>query len=123
MQSRWMGFSGIVSFGWLGVYFRLASKEIPIDPIVSLFARLTCPIAILGSHFAIGMYWAYRKFRYICASRCGRGNAETAMESFKVVSKSQPPDPNHVTLPARLYRTCPAEHTDTLRHGHQTALS
>jgi len=57
MQSRWMGFSGIVSFGWLGVYFRLASKEIPIDPIVSLFARLTCPIAILGSHFAIGMYW------------------------------------------------------------------
>jgi len=52
-----MGFSGIVSCGWLGVYFRLASKEIPIDPIVSLFARLTCPIAILGSHFAISLHW------------------------------------------------------------------
>lgn len=45
-----------VAAGW-GVYFRLANKEIPIDPIVSFVARLTCPIGILGSHFAISLYW------------------------------------------------------------------
>lgn len=46
----------LVAEGW-GVYFRLRSKEIPTDPIVSFFARLTCPIAILGSHFAISLHW------------------------------------------------------------------
>lgn len=29
----------------------------PIDPVVSFLARLTCPIAILGSHFAISLFW------------------------------------------------------------------
>ena len=35
----------------------MRSKEIPIDPIVSFLTRLTCPIGILGSHFAISLEW------------------------------------------------------------------
>jgi len=46
-----------VAAGW-GLYFRLASKEIPLDPIVAFLSRLTCPIAILGSHFPISLQWA-----------------------------------------------------------------
>jgi hypothetical protein len=45
-----------VAAGW-GVYFARASKEIPIDPIVSFIARLTCPIGILGSYSAISLKW------------------------------------------------------------------
>jgi hypothetical protein len=29
----------------------------PIGPMVSFLARVTCPIGILGSYFAIGLYW------------------------------------------------------------------
>jgi hypothetical protein len=46
-----------VAGGW-GVYFRLANKQIPLDPIVSFLSRLTCPIAVLGSHFPISLPWA-----------------------------------------------------------------
>ena len=52
----WAFLGLLVAAGW-GEYFRLRSQEIPIDPIVSFFARLTCPIAILGSHFVISLHW------------------------------------------------------------------
>jgi len=52
----WAAAGLFVAAAW-GVYFARANKEIPIDPIVSFLARLTCPIGILGSHFAISLYW------------------------------------------------------------------
>lgn len=52
----WAFLGLLVAAGW-GVYFSLASKEIPIDLIVSLLARVTCPIGILGYHFAISLHW------------------------------------------------------------------
>ncbi len=48
--------AGLLAAAW-GIYFARANKEIPIDPIASFLARLTCPIGILGSHFAISLYW------------------------------------------------------------------
>jgi hypothetical protein len=45
-----------VAAGW-AIYFARASKETPIDPIVSFIARLTCPIGVLGSRFAISLSW------------------------------------------------------------------
>ena len=45
----------LVAGGW-AAYFFLASKDQPIQPIVSSFARFTCPIAIFGSHHPISFY-------------------------------------------------------------------
>ena len=47
----------LVATFW-GVYFAMANKQRPIDPIVSFTSRLTCPIGILGSHSAISLWWA-----------------------------------------------------------------
>ena len=52
----WAAAGLLVAAVW-GIYFARRNKEIPIDPIVSFLARLICPIAILGSHFAISLYW------------------------------------------------------------------
>lgn len=55
--AAWALLGLLVAGGW-GLYFSLASKEIPLDPIVSFLSRLTCPIAILGSRFPISLSWA-----------------------------------------------------------------
>ena len=54
----WAVLGFLVAAGW-GVYFGMRNWEIPIDPIVSFLARLTCPIAILGSHlhFPLSLRW------------------------------------------------------------------
>jgi hypothetical protein len=44
----------LVASGW-AVYFFVASKDHPIGPIVSTLARLTCPVAIIGSHYPVGV--------------------------------------------------------------------
>ena len=51
----WAAAGFLVAGGW-AVYFLLASKDRPIEPIVSLLARLTCPIAIVGSHYPMSLY-------------------------------------------------------------------
>jgi hypothetical protein len=43
----WAAAGLLVAAGW-GLYFAVASKDLPINPAVSFLARLTCPIAILG---------------------------------------------------------------------------
>jgi hypothetical protein len=53
----WAAAGFLVAGGW-AVYFLLASKDRPIEPIVSLLARLTCPIAIVGMHFPVSIYSA-----------------------------------------------------------------
>jgi len=54
--AAWASAGLIIAACW-GIYFAIASKEIPIDPVVSFLARLTCPIGILGSYFAIRLQW------------------------------------------------------------------
>jgi hypothetical protein len=47
----------LVASGW-AVYFLVASKNLPIQPMVSTLVRLTCPIAIVGSHHPVSLYLA-----------------------------------------------------------------
>jgi hypothetical protein len=51
----WATAGFLVASGW-AVYFSLASKDRPMDSIVFTFVRLTCPIAILGSHYPVSLY-------------------------------------------------------------------
>jgi hypothetical protein len=53
----WAAAGFLVASGW-AVYFLLASKSLPIEPTVSALVRLTCPIAIVGSHYPISLYLA-----------------------------------------------------------------
>jgi hypothetical protein len=51
----WAAAGFLVASGW-AAYFFVASKDHPIEPIVSTLVRLTCPIAIVGSHYPVGLY-------------------------------------------------------------------
>jgi hypothetical protein len=51
----WATAGFLVASGW-AVYFSLASKDRPMDSLVFTFVRLTCPIAILGSHYSVSLY-------------------------------------------------------------------
>jgi hypothetical protein len=51
----WAAAGFLVASGW-AVYFLVASKDRPIEPIVSNLARLTCPVAIVGSHYPVSLY-------------------------------------------------------------------
>jgi hypothetical protein len=53
----WATAGFLVATGW-AVYFLVASKDHPIEPIVSTLVRITCPIAIVGSHYAVSLYSA-----------------------------------------------------------------
>ena len=53
----WAAAGFLVASGW-AVYFLVASKNHPIEPIVSTLVRLTCPIAIVGSHYPVSLYSA-----------------------------------------------------------------
>ena len=54
----WAGVGFLIAGCW-GLYFAMANKDNPIDPIVNTLARITCPIAIASSyfHFPISLYW------------------------------------------------------------------
>ena len=51
----WAAAGFLVASGW-AVYFLLASKDRPIEPIVFILAQLTCPVAIIGSHHPVSFY-------------------------------------------------------------------
>ena len=53
----WAAAGFLVASGW-AVYFFVASKDHPIEPIVSTLIRLTCPIAIVGAHYPVSIYAA-----------------------------------------------------------------
>jgi hypothetical protein len=53
----WAAAGFLVASGW-AVYFLVASKNLPIEPMVSTLVRLTCLIAIVGSHYPVSLYWA-----------------------------------------------------------------
>jgi hypothetical protein len=54
--AMWSSAGFLVAVGW-ALYFARASKDNPIEPIVSALVRLTCPVAIAGSHYPISIYW------------------------------------------------------------------
>src|SRR5229473_7147788 len=55
--AMWAAAGFLVANGW-AVYFLVASKDHPIEPIVSALVRLTCPVAIVGSHYPVSLYSA-----------------------------------------------------------------
>jgi endonuclease/exonuclease/phosphatase (EEP) superfamily protein YafD len=55
--ARWAAAGFLVASGW-AVYFFARNKDLPIEPIMSVLIRLSCPIAIVGSHHAVSLYSA-----------------------------------------------------------------
>jgi hypothetical protein len=55
--AMWAAAGFIIASGW-AVYFLLASKDHPIEPIVSTLVRLTCPVAIVGSRYPVSLFSA-----------------------------------------------------------------
>ena len=55
--ATWAAAGFLVASGW-AVYFFLANKDLPIEPLVSTLVRLTCPIAIVGAHYPVSVYSA-----------------------------------------------------------------
>jgi hypothetical protein len=53
----WAAAGFLVASGW-ATYFFMVSKDHPIKPIVSTLVRLTCPVAIIGSHYHVSIYSA-----------------------------------------------------------------
>ena len=53
----WAAAGFLVASGW-AVYFFVRNKDLPIEPIVSALIRLSCPIAIVGSHYPVRLYSA-----------------------------------------------------------------
>jgi hypothetical protein len=55
--AMWAAAGFLVASGW-AVYFLVASKDYPIDPMVSALIRFTCPVAIVGLHYPVSLYSA-----------------------------------------------------------------
>jgi hypothetical protein len=53
----WAAAGFLVASGW-AVYFFFANKDVAIEPVVSTLIRLSCPIAIVGSHYPVSIYLA-----------------------------------------------------------------
>jgi hypothetical protein len=51
----WAAAGFLVASGW-AVYFFLKDKDLPTEPLVSAFLRLTCPIAIVGLQHPVSIY-------------------------------------------------------------------
>jgi tellurite resistance protein TehA-like permease len=53
----WAAVGFLVASTW-AVYFLVAGKGHPIEPTLSTLVRLTCPVAIVGSHYPVSLYSA-----------------------------------------------------------------
>jgi hypothetical protein len=53
----WAAAGFLVASGW-AAYLLLRSKDHLMEPIVYTLMRLTCPIAIAGSHYPVSLYSA-----------------------------------------------------------------
>jgi hypothetical protein len=53
----WAATGFLVASVWAG-YLLVRSKDHLIEPIVSTLIRLTCPVAIVGSHYPVSLYAA-----------------------------------------------------------------
>jgi hypothetical protein len=48
--------AGFLVAGLWAVYFLLISRDTQIQPVVSALLRLSCPIAVVGSHYPVSIY-------------------------------------------------------------------
>ena len=53
--AMWAAAGFLVASAW-AVYFLVASKDQPIGPFVSAIVQLSCPVAIVGSHYRVSLY-------------------------------------------------------------------
>ena len=53
----WAAAGFLVASGW-AVYFLVRNKDLSIEPMVSALVRLSCPIAIVSSHYPLSLYLA-----------------------------------------------------------------
>jgi hypothetical protein len=53
----WAAAGFLVASGW-AIYFFARNKDLPIEPTMSVLIRLSCPIAIVGSHHPVSLYSA-----------------------------------------------------------------
>jgi tellurite resistance protein TehA-like permease len=51
----WAAAGFLVASAW-AVYLLVRSKDHLIEPFVSTLIRLTCPVAIVGSHYPVSLY-------------------------------------------------------------------
>ena len=51
----WAAAGFLIASAW-AVYFFARNKDLPIEPIVSVLIRLSCPIAIVGFHYPVSLY-------------------------------------------------------------------
>jgi hypothetical protein len=55
----WWATAGfLVASGWAVFFLMISKNPQPIGPIMSSPVRLSCPIAIIGSHYPISVYSA-----------------------------------------------------------------
>jgi hypothetical protein len=55
--AMWASAGFLVAVGW-AIYLLVASQDHLIEPAVSTFIRVTCPVAIIGSHYPVNLYAA-----------------------------------------------------------------
>jgi hypothetical protein len=55
--ATWATAGFLIASGW-AVYFLVASKDHPLEPIVSTLVKITCPVAIVGAHYPVSLYSA-----------------------------------------------------------------
>jgi hypothetical protein len=53
----WAAAGFLVASAW-AIYFFERHKDLRIEPLVSALIRLTCPVAIVGSHYPVSLYLA-----------------------------------------------------------------
>jgi hypothetical protein len=55
--TAWAIMGLLVASAW-AAYFFMISKDRPLDSFVPALVRLTCPVAIVGSHYPVSLYAA-----------------------------------------------------------------
>ena len=53
----WAAAGFLVASGW-AIYFLIATKNVTLAPTVFNLVRMTCPVAIVGSHYPVSVYLA-----------------------------------------------------------------
>jgi hypothetical protein len=56
--ATWGAAGVLIAMCW-ALYFAQVNKDVPILPIISTLARLSCPLALVGDyfHFGVKLYW------------------------------------------------------------------
>ena len=50
----WASAGFLVAVFW-AIYFAMLSKDLPVNPIVHTLATFSCPLALVGDHFHLGV--------------------------------------------------------------------